>query len=67
MISGRIHIHYPSIKGSMAGTALKTSLANMAAPTDSMAAAMDKYGISYLLIQELYRYPPSEALPLDKG
>lgn len=35
-----------SIKGSMAGTTLKTSLANMAAPTDSMAAAMDKYGIS---------------------
>lgn len=35
-----------SIKGSMAGTALKTSLANMASPTDSMAAAMDKYGIS---------------------
>ena len=35
-----------SIKGSMAGTALKTSLANMAAPTDSMAAAKDKYGIS---------------------
>lgn len=35
-----------SIKGSMAGTALKTSLANMAAPTDSMAAAMDKYRIS---------------------
>lgn len=35
-----------SIKGSMAGTALKTSLANMAAPTDNMAAAMDKYGIS---------------------
>ena len=35
-----------SIKGSMAGTALKTTLANMAAPTDSMAAAMDKYGIS---------------------
>lgn len=35
-----------SIKGSMAGTALKTSLANMAAPTDSMAAAMDKCGIS---------------------
>ena len=35
-----------SIKGSMAGTALKTSLANMAAPTDSMAETMDKYGIS---------------------
>ncbi len=36
------------IKGSMAGTALKTSLANMAAPTDNMAAAMEKYGISLL-------------------
>lgn len=35
-----------SIKGSMAGTALKTSLANMVAPTDSMAIAMNKYGIS---------------------
>lgn len=35
-----------SIKGSMAGTALKTSLANMASPTESMAAAMDKYNIS---------------------
>ena len=35
-----------SIKGSMAGTALKTSLANMAAPTDSMATAMEKYGLS---------------------
>lgn len=37
-----------SIKGSMAGTALKTSLANMAAPTDSMATAMEKYGISLI-------------------
>ena len=35
-----------SVKGSMAGTSLKTSLANMAAPTDKMEAAMDKYGIS---------------------
>lgn len=35
-----------SIKGSMAGTALKTSLANMASPTDNMAEAMKKYGIS---------------------
>ena len=35
-----------SIKGSMAGTALKTSIANMASPTANMAAAMDKYGIS---------------------
>lgn len=35
-----------AVKGSMAGTALKTSLANMASPTDNMAAAMKKYGIS---------------------
>lgn len=35
-----------SIKGSMAGTALKTSIANMASPTDAMAEAMNKYGIS---------------------
>jgi TP901 family phage tail tape measure protein len=35
-----------SIKGSMAGTSLKTSLANLAAPTDKMQGAMDKYGIS---------------------
>ncbi len=34
------------VKSSMAGTALKTSLVNMAKPTDNMAAAMDKYGIS---------------------
>lgn len=35
-----------SVKGSMAGTSLKTAIANMAAPTSSMAAAMEKYGIS---------------------
>lgn len=35
-----------SVKGSMAGTALKTALANMASPTDSMATAMEKYNIS---------------------
>lgn len=35
-----------SVKGSMAGTALKTAIANMASPTDSMATAMEKYGIS---------------------
>lgn len=35
-----------SVKGTMAGTALKTALANMAAPTDKMAKAMDAYGIS---------------------
>ena len=35
-----------AVKGSMAGTALKTALANMAAPTDQMATAMQRYGIS---------------------
>lgn len=35
-----------SVKGSMAGTSLKTALANMVAPTDKMATAMKKYGIS---------------------
>lgn len=35
-----------SVKGSQAGTSLKTSIANMAAPTDKMQGAMDKYGIS---------------------
>lgn len=35
-----------SVKGSMAGTALKTAIANMAAPTDKMEAAMKKYNIS---------------------
>lgn len=35
-----------AITGSMAGTALRTSLANMASPTDAMATAMEKYGIS---------------------
>ena len=34
------------IKGSQAGTALKTALANMSAPTDKQAAMMDKLGIS---------------------
>lgn len=35
-----------SVKGSMAGTSLKTALANMAAPTDAMATVMEQYGIS---------------------
>lgn len=35
-----------SVKGSMAGTSLKTSLANMASPTKKMATAMEKYNIS---------------------
>lgn len=34
------------VKGSSAGTALRTMLTNMANPTDTMAAAMDKLGIS---------------------
>lgn len=35
-----------SVKGSMAGTSLKTALSNLAAPTDKMQEAMDKYSIS---------------------
>ena len=35
-----------SIKGSMAGTSLKTALSNMASPTKAMATAMERYGIS---------------------
>ena len=34
------------IKGSQAGTALRTMLTNMANPTDNMAAAMDLLGVS---------------------
>lgn len=34
------------IKASSAGTALRTLLTNMAKPTDAMAAAMDKLGVS---------------------
>lgn len=35
-----------SVKGSMAGTSLKTALSNLASPTDQMAEVMNKYGIS---------------------
>lgn len=35
-----------SIKAEVAGTSLKTALANMAKPTDAQAAAMKQYGIS---------------------
>lgn len=35
-----------AVEGSMAGTSLKTSLANMAAPTDKMAQMMQRYNIS---------------------
>lgn len=34
------------IKGSQAGTALKTAIANMASPTEKMAKVMKEYGIS---------------------
>src|SRR5690606_23924707 len=34
------------IKGSQSGTALRTMMTNLAKPTDAMAMAMDKYGIS---------------------
>lgn len=34
------------IKASQAGTALRTALTNMVKPTDQMASAMEKYGIS---------------------
>lgn len=34
------------IKGSQAGTALRSALTNMVKPTDQMAAVMDTYGIS---------------------
>lgn len=34
------------IKASQAGTALRTGLTNLVKPTDTMQAAMDKYGIS---------------------
>ena len=35
-----------SVKGSQAGTSLKTALANLAAPTSKQAAAMEELGIS---------------------
>lgn len=34
------------IKGSQAGTSLKTAITNMVKPTDKMAMVMDKYGLS---------------------
>ncbi len=35
-----------SVKGSMAGTSLKTALSNLASPTQAMAEVMSEYGIS---------------------
>ncbi len=34
------------VKGSMAGTTLRTAISNLAAPTEAMQTAMEKYGIS---------------------
>lgn len=35
-----------SVKGSMAGTSLKTAIANLSSPTKNMKEVMDQYGIS---------------------
>lgn len=37
-----------SIKASQAGTSMRTLLANLSAPTDTVAGAMEKYGISLI-------------------
>lgn len=37
-----------SVKGSMAGTSLKTALANLSSPTKNMKDVMDEYGISMM-------------------
>ena len=41
-----------SVKGSRAGTALRTLLSNLSAPTDSVATAMQKYGISLITAKD---------------
>lgn len=41
-----------SIKGSRAGTALRTLLSNLSAPTDSVAKAMQQYGISLITAKD---------------
>ena len=46
-----------SVKGSMAGTSLKTALANLSAPTKNMQEVMDKYKISITDVND-------ETLPL---
>lgn len=55
------------IKGSQAGTALKTAIANMAAPTDKMAAAMDDLGISLVDSEGNSKDLMSVLLDLRKG
>lgn len=41
-----------SVKGSRAGTAMRTLLANLSAPTDTVAKAMEKYGIELLTAKD---------------
>lgn len=41
-----------SIKGSRAGTAMRTLLANLSAPTETVAKAMDKYGIGLVTAKD---------------
>lgn len=41
-----------SVKGSRAGTALRTLLSNLSAPTDSVAKAMQQYGISLITAKD---------------
>ncbi len=41
-----------SVKGSRAGTAMRTLLSNLSAPTDSVAKAMQKYGISLITAKD---------------
>lgn len=41
-----------SVKGSRAGTAMRTLLANLSAPTETVAKAMDKYGIGLVTAKD---------------
>lgn len=41
-----------SVKGSRAGTAMRTLLANLSAPTDTVAKAMEKYGIELIAAKD---------------
>ena len=41
-----------SVKASRAGTAIRTLLANLSAPTDTVAAAMKKYGIALITAKD---------------
>lgn len=41
-----------SVKGSRAGTAMRTLLANLSAPTDTVAKAMEKYGIELITAKD---------------